>query len=88
MKINFTEHAENQLQERNISKNNVINVIQHPEQIIESRYGRKVIQKKVKVKNKLKLFRVVVENYPVEPLVITMYLTSRIDKYWSLQDED
>jgi hypothetical protein len=47
-KIIFTEYAESQIIERKIAREDVINVLQSPEQITVGRKGRKIAQSKLK----------------------------------------
>jgi len=83
--INFSEHAEERMDFRNIDKEIVIQIIYHPDQKIPDcdNNNREICQSLIKDNNgKFKLIRIVIEETKNEILVISVYLTSKIKKYW------
>ncbi|MFM6283051.1 MAG: DUF4258 domain-containing protein [Dolichospermum sp.] len=84
MEYKISRHAQTEMERRNISLPQVESVLDSPQQILLEREGRKVYQSKVDFGNgKIFLLRVIVA-YDVEPkVVITVYRTSKIEKYWS-----
>jgi len=84
MEYKISRHAQTEMERRNISLPQVESVLDSPQQILLKREGRKVYQSKVEFGNgKIFLLRVIVAD-DVEPkVVITVYRTSKIEKYWS-----
>jgi hypothetical protein len=81
----LTNHAHEEAKRRNISLKMIDQILIAPNQVVDSQGGRKVYQSQVKIDDKLYLVRVVVEE--TNPLtVITVYRTSKIEKYWSNQE--
>ena len=79
--IRFTDYAEKRLQRRSLSLETVIAVLEQPEQITEER-GRKVAQSRYRTESgKEHLLRVVIEEND-DKLVITVYDTAKVQKYW------
>jgi len=74
--------AERKLARRGIKKELVENTILYPTQIVDGYGGRKVAHKKVSLDNKEYLLRVVYEEESTKYVVVTTYLTSKIDRYW------
>lgn len=78
----LSDHARDEAQRRGISLDIVDSVLQSPGQVVESHSRRKVYQSKIEIGGKLYIVRAIVE--PTDPLtVITVYRTSKIEKYWS-----
>jgi len=82
MKIIYSRHAEEQLKERNISKNSVSRVLAMPDQVLAGRKGRKIAQAIVIAEGVEFLLRVVYEEKEDTAEVVTVYRTSKIKKYW------
>jgi hypothetical protein len=80
MKFEFTKHASDQMLNRSITVQQVLDVLENPQQVVEqSDYT--VYQSIIKFGNKDYLVRVFL-NVIVSPFrVITVYKTSKIDKY-------
>ena len=72
--MNWTDHAIKMLKERQISKRLVESALNNPDEIVEGKHGRMVYHKLLDHK----LLRVIVENN----IVITVYLTDKVEKYW------
>jgi hypothetical protein len=80
----FSEHARFELLRRGLSEEAVRAILLSPEQRIEVRPGRVVLQSKVLLEppGTVFLLRVFVDvdRRPAE--VVTAYLTSKVEKYW------
>ena len=79
----ITEHAILEMNRRGISQSIVGQVLTAPEQRHDVRMGRDVLQSRIVLPNdKIYLVRVFVDvdRRPAE--VVTVYRTSKIDKYW------
>jgi len=79
MAIKFTKHALQRMKARNISKDEIIEAINYPDNLLNDSYKNKIAQK-VKKKYLLRVF------YYLEgdsKIVITAYKTTKIDKYIS-----
>jgi hypothetical protein len=71
------------MERRQISLSSVESVLDNPQQIIIEREGRKVYQSKVDFGNgKIFLLRIIVADDIDPKVVITVYRTSKIEKYW------
>ena len=80
----FTDHALSEMARRQISEKDVRTVLAKPEQTEMVREGRAVYQSRLKMGDppKIYLIRVFVDIDPVPPFVVTVYRTSKIEKYW------
>lgn len=81
--ISFTAHALGEMEARRISKSIAIEVLESPDQKVPTYGGRTCFQSKVRISGKVYLIRVVVDERVDPNLVITVYRTSRISRYWS-----
>lgn len=81
--VRFTPYAEDRLRRRRLERDLVERVVTEPEQVVDED-GRKVGQSRYRdeVKNKEYLLRVVYEETGEDKLVVTIYRTSKIRKYW------
>ncbi|WP_324735203.1 DUF4258 domain-containing protein [Thermococcus sp. SY098] len=75
--ITFIPHALERMNEREISKELVIEALLNPDKVGEGYFGRKVAQKVIDGK----LIRVIYEEHEDSIIVITVYITSKVDKY-------
>ena len=66
---------------RNISEVDVLDIIANPENII-AQDGLKVYQKVLQIDSKSYLFRIFVNDLISPNLVVTVYRTSKISKYY------
>ncbi len=83
MTYKISRHAQIEMERRQIYLSLVESVLDNPQQIILEREGRKVYQSKVDFGNgKLFLLRVIVADDIDPKVVITVYRTSKIEKYW------
>jgi hypothetical protein len=80
----FTGHAMTEMARRGISESEVAEVLTHPEQTEMVRSGRAVYQAKLDLGEppKTYILRVFVEIDRTSPQVVTVYRTSKIEKYW------
>lgn len=82
MKICFTFHAERQMIERRISKEQVLEAVTNPSQIISQEQGISIFQILYREGEKDYLLRVVVKFQGNTMVILTAYRTSKIKKYW------
>lgn len=82
----FSRHAKEEMARRTIPQALVESVLQSPQQIVPEQSGRVAYQSQVNFGGgKLFLLRVIVAATAEPPVVITVYRTSKISKYWSSQ---
>ena len=83
--IAVSEHAREQASRRSLSEATLLEVARTPEQRIAVRPGREIRQSRITMPagGKLYLVRVVVDTGPQADTVVTVYRTSRIERYWS-----
>jgi hypothetical protein len=81
----LTDHAKFEMRRRQISETEVTLVLKSPQQVKTVREGRKIYQSIFETEEPTKdyLIRVVVDIDRSPPEVVTVYRTSKIDKYWS-----
>ncbi|MHB8743271.1 MAG: DUF4258 domain-containing protein [Sulfuricaulis sp.] len=83
MKFRLSEHALEELGRRGIPRDLLEQVLQNPQQILPERDGKKVYQSRVEFNaGKVFLLRAIVNDEAEPTVVITVYRTSKIDKYW------
>ena len=84
MNILITELADFEMQRRQIPLSLVQRVVQEPQQIVPSRKGRLIYQSRFfdEQEDKEMLLRVVLDIEGDDFWVVTVYKTSRIEKYW------
>ena len=84
MKIIITDHARFEAGRRNISEKLIKSVVESPKQKLPSKKGRVIVQNRYfdKSEEKEMLLRVIGKEASEEFRVITVYKTSKIDKYW------
>ena len=83
----LTDHARFEMARRNISENEIAQVVSAPEQSEPVRPGRKIFQSRVirGEPSKIYLLRIFVDIDRRPPEVVTVYLTSKIGKYWRIE---
>ena len=81
----LSDHARTQAVRRGLSEDVVLDIARSPEQRLIVRPGREVRQSRIGLPagGTLYLVRVVVDSGPEADTVVTVYRTSKIDKYWS-----
>lgn len=77
-----TEHAHFEMQRRSISEDQIDAVLKSPQQSVELRKGRWVLQSKFTQSQRQFLIRVFVDVDRAPAEVVTAYKTSKIEKYW------
>ena len=83
MEYTISRHAQTEMQRRNITLSQVESVLDNPQQILLEREGLKVYQSKVEFSNsKIFLLRIIIVDDVDPKVVITVYRTSKIEKYW------
>jgi len=81
MKIKFSKHALERMDQRGINKQQVETVIDEPDSIIKLE-NRSIYQAVLESeRNNLYLYRVFVNTVKEPNLVVTVYKTSKIEKY-------
>jgi hypothetical protein len=78
----ITSHAAFEMQRRGIDKATLQRVLDAPEQRETVRPGRDVLQSRIDFGGKPCLVRVFVDVDRRPPEVVTVYRTSKIEKYW------
>ena len=80
----FTAHALAEMARRDITQEDVRKVLENPAQMEMVREGRAVYQAKLGVgePSKTYILRVFVDIDRKPPYVVTVYRTSKIEKYW------
>jgi hypothetical protein len=81
----ITEHALFEMQRRRIEESILRAVLAGPEQRFTVRAGRDVLQSRIGTGRKPYLLRIFVDVDRKPAEVVTMYLTSRVAKYWRVQ---
>ncbi|MFO7885048.1 MAG: DUF4258 domain-containing protein [Desulfobacteraceae bacterium] len=82
MNIILSEHAKEQIEDRDIPVNMVWDVINNPAQKYNNDIDETVCQSRMNFDGKIYLLRVFV-NFTKKPaIVISVYRTSKINKYW------
>jgi hypothetical protein len=83
----LTDHARLEMTRRQISPADVAGVLAQPEQSWSVREGRKVYQSRIQVDEppKLYLLRIFVDVDRDPPQVVTVYRTSKVEKYWRVE---
>ena len=79
----LTDHARKEAQRRQIPLEWIESILRQPEQVAPGTGRRKVLQSRVIAEGKTYLVRLIVEDWQNPPVVVTVYRTSKIEKYWS-----
>lgn len=78
----LTDHAKEEARRRQIPLEWIEATMAQPEQVTPGTNRRKVFQSRIVAGAKTYLVRLVVEDWHQPPLVVTVYRTSKIEKYW------
>lgn len=81
MEIEIIPLAKKKIEQRGIPYKWIEQTIKNPEKIAIGYGGREVRQRVYMVENRPKLLRIVVEKEDDKIVVVTAYLTSKIEKY-------
>ena len=79
--IRISEHAGFEMRRRGIKRADVIATVRNPGQVVPSIKGRQIFQSLIGSADQM-LLRVVVKESPEAYYVVTVYKTSKVDKYW------
>ncbi|MEX2165309.1 MAG: DUF4258 domain-containing protein [Sulfuricaulis sp.] len=83
MKFRLSRHALEELGRRGIPRDLLEKVLQNPQQVLPERDGKKIYQSQVEFDGgKLFLLRAIVNDEAEPAVVVTVYRTSKIEKYW------
>jgi hypothetical protein len=84
LEFRLTDHAQLEMERRHITDAEIARVLSAPEQTLMVRPGRVVYQSRVEFGEppKTHLLRVFVDIDRQLPKVVTVYRTSKIEKYW------
>jgi len=83
MNFRISDHAQEECERRQVPLDVLREVLDNPGQIVAAEHNRVVYQSKVQFGAKLYLVRVIVDENEDPAAVITVYRTSKIEKYWS-----
>ncbi len=79
----LTPHAADEASRRGLTEDHIQSVLINPQQIVPVSEGRKAYQSKIKLSDgRIMLIRAIVEDVSDERVVVTVYRTSKIAKYW------
>ena len=78
----ITDHATTELKQRRLSMEVIDGVLRNPEQRLEVRPGRVVLQSRIQESGSENLVRVFVDIERAPAEVVTAYRTSKVSKYW------
>jgi len=81
MQIIFSNHAKNQMVERDLSEDEIISTILRPDKIVPQSKGKFKAVKLIKKENKKYLMVVIFCKVNSIKKVVTVFLTSKIKKY-------
>lgn len=84
MKVTLTNHAQFEAKRRNVTEELIKSVVTNPQQKLSSKKERVIIQNRYydDIENKEMLLRVIGVESTEEFKVVTVYKTSKIEKYW------
>ena len=83
MSFYISRHAEEELERRSIPREFLDSVLQNPQQIVEDRDGKKAYQSLFVFENgKTYLVRAIVADNTNPVIVLTVYRTSQVARYW------
>jgi hypothetical protein len=83
MNFRFSKHAESELVLRQSPREFVEEVLRQPQQIVPERPPKKAYQSQVDFgSGRIFLLRVIVDDTVEPAIVVTLYRTKKINKYW------
>lgn len=83
MKFELSKHAENELSLRQIPRALLDSVLENPQQIVPEQRGRKGYQSQIDFgSGNIFLLRAIVDDRLEPAVVVTIYRTKRINRYW------
>jgi hypothetical protein len=79
----FSAHALQEMERRRIPRQLVEGLLENPQQVLPGKNERQIYQACCEFEGgKIYLLRVIIDSNRDPPLVITVYRTSKIEKYW------
>jgi len=84
MNVNYSNHAIEEMDKRDISKDIIDSIMQNPEQVIEQG-NFEIFQSKTEINNRIFVIRVITKKQENSIKIITVYKTTKIKKYWREQ---
>jgi len=81
MNFEFSKHALDQMIRRSIMRKQVEMIIEYPDSISIQDSNTKVYSKLISENSKSYIYRVFINVLKKPPLIITVYKTSKVDKY-------
>ena len=83
MKFKLSKHAESELLLRRIPRELLDAVLNNPQQVVPERGNKKAYQSQLDFGGgRMFLLRAIVDDTPNPAVVVTVYRTSKINKYW------
>ena len=82
MKFQFSKHVLEELEKRKIPQRLVEQTLYNPEQKVQEVNGITCYQLRVEINGKAYLLRVMVNETMDPAIVVTVYRTSKVSKYW------
>ena len=82
MRFHFSKHVNKELERRKIPRALMDQVLQAPEQKVPEVDDITCYQSRVEIGGKLNLLRVMVNETVNPPVVVTVYRTNKISRYW------
>lgn len=82
MEFRLSVHAKQEMVRRQLPPKDVESVLQNPEQTVDESRGRKAYQSRVEIGGKMFLVRAIVVDTVDPAIVVTVYRTTKISKYW------
>lgn len=82
MRVTLSPHAREEVERRGISMDAVESVLQHPQQVVPERDGRSAYQSQLELAGVRFLVRAIIDDRTDPAVVVTVYRTKRISKYW------
>jgi len=88
-RVVVSDHAQFEAARRQVTQEEIRQVALSPEQVVSSRKGRVIHQSRVDDPGPggKMLLRVVIEERPDVLFVVTVYKTSKVEKYWQPEVE-
>ena len=80
-----SRHAMDELRRRNIPREVFETVLSNPEQKVPEHGTVMCYQSRVTISGKRYLLRIMVDETRDPPVVVTVYRTGKIDKYWRME---
>lgn len=80
--LRISSHARNEALRRGIPLEVLESVVRNPQQVVPALGNKVVHQSRMNIEGKEFLIRAVVAETAEENVVVTVYRTSKIDKYW------